>query len=118
MRRTSLTAQAARVVHHLTEKLGMTQSEIAEIIGVHRSFVTRCKNAEREFGPGHINAIAEHLGLPMGAFLMAVSPADLEHPNPKVREVQRLAAELMTQLDEFRKSRKQASADVEPATAA
>ena len=99
MRRIALTQIAADVVNYLIDERGMTVTEIAAVCGVGKSFISRCKNGEREFGPGHLDAIAEALDVLPGALLIAARPPKIDHPNPKVREIQRLCVELMEQSD-------------------
>lgn len=99
MRRRSLTKQAARVVNHMIDEHGMTVTQIAEICGVHKSFISRCKNGQREFGPGQIEKFAEHLNMPTGAMLLAMHPPKPDHPDPRVNEARRLCREAILQCD-------------------
>ena len=99
MRRRSLTQQAARVTNYLIETHGMTVTQIAAVLGVHKSFVSRCKNAEREFGPGQIEKLADHLNMPPGAMLLAMSPEKPAHADPRINEARRLCREVITSCD-------------------
>lgn len=74
MRRTRFNKTSSRVVDYLVEQRGLTQDEIARILRVDKSFVSRVRSAEREFSPDQIGTIADALGVPMGALLMAAVP--------------------------------------------
>ena len=101
MRRLSLTRTAARVTNYLIDTHGMTVMRIAEILGVHKSFVSRCKNGEREFGPGQIEKLAGHLNMPAGAMLLAMHPEQPPHADPRINEARRLCREVILLCDQF-----------------
>jgi plasmid maintenance system antidote protein VapI len=101
VRRRSLTKQAARLVKYLLDERRMTVTGIAEVLDVHKSFVSRCKNGTREFGPGQIERLADHLGLPPGAMLLAAHPDDVDPGDARVREARRLCREAIAACDDF-----------------
>ena len=110
MRRRSLTQQAARVTNYLIETHGMTATQIAAVLGVHKSFVSRCKNAEREFGPGQIEKLADHLNMPPGAMLLAMLPEKPPHADPRINEARRLCREVILMCDRFTEAVKEEQA--------
>ena len=71
MRRTRTpSALSSRLVDYLVERRNLSQSDIAQIIGVDKSFVSRVRTGERELSPSQMDMIAEHLRVPLGAMLI------------------------------------------------
>ena len=101
MRRTSLTRSASQLVRYLVEEKGLTVSEIARLCDVDKSFISRCKNGEREFGTGHIERIADAVGVLPGALMIAATRPDKPHPDPEVRQLQDACVKAMRQFDQF-----------------
>jgi transcriptional regulator with XRE-family HTH domain len=97
-RRSKLNDVSADLVDYLVTRRGLTQTEIAEMIEVDKSFVSRVRKAEREFSPNQMGRIADRLGIPMGAMLIEARPIT----NPQSEEVKQIAAlckKLMAQAD-------------------
>ena len=55
-------------VRALRQERGLSQERLAELAGVHRTYLSSLERGERNVGLDNINAIAEALGVP---------PADL-----------------------------------------
>ncbi len=89
---------AATVIGYLIRERGLTASQIADVLGVHRSFVSRCKAGERELATGNLRALADHMGMSIGALLLAAHPPRLDHPDPAVRRLERAAVDALEKL--------------------
>lgn len=98
MRRTSLTRSSAGVSTYLIEKHGWTQARLAEVLGVHRSFISRVVAGQRELSPDHFDVLAAAAGIPTGALMLAASPPAEDAP-PHLRKLVGLCHELIKSCD-------------------
>ncbi len=110
MRRSTLTRSAAALVKYLIDDRGLTVMEIAKICGVDKSYISRCKRGEREFGTGHIERIADAVGVLPGSLMIAATAPATPHPDPEVRKLQASSVTAMKQFDQFIVSLRQANA--------
>jgi transcriptional regulator with XRE-family HTH domain len=53
---------------------GLSQAEIARLLGVSQGFISLVKSRERALTLDHLSGIAEVLQVPLGAMLVQVSP--------------------------------------------
>lgn len=98
MRRTRLNKTSAVLVDYLVEDRGLTQDDIAAILRVDKSFISRVRSAQREFSPLQIEMIADALNVPMGALLMAAAPLEKNLP-PERQQIVDLCAKLLAKTD-------------------
>ena len=87
------------VVNYLIDKQGMRASNIATICGVNRSHISRVRTGERELATVKLSALAEHIGMSFGAMLSAIHPPKVDHPDPRVRDLQRKCVEALQAFD-------------------
>lgn len=73
-RRSTLNNVSADVVEYLVTRRSLSQNEIAEMLRVDKSFISRVRNGEREFSPNQLSRIADALGIPLGAMLIDARP--------------------------------------------
>ncbi|MEM1011773.1 MAG: helix-turn-helix transcriptional regulator [Planctomycetota bacterium] len=86
-RRTKFNDQAKAVVEYLISEHDMTVTQIAEICQVDKSFISRCKNGERELSYDHLDRLSLALDVVPGALLFAAMPMRVPHRNPRLREL-------------------------------
>jgi transcriptional regulator with XRE-family HTH domain len=99
MRRPRLTRVSQELLDYLVEQKGLTQNEIAGVLDVDKSFVSRLRSGERQFSPLQMEILADHLGVPLGAMLIAAT--DPKEPlSPEQQELSDLCAKVMRQADE------------------
>ncbi|MFT3784567.1 MAG: helix-turn-helix transcriptional regulator [Tepidisphaeraceae bacterium] len=97
-RRTRNNKVAADLMKYLIEKRGMTQNDIADVLGVDKSFVSRVAAAERDLSTHQLRTIADALDVPMGALLLdALGPTKTK--DPEKQKILDLTADLMQLAD-------------------
>jgi hypothetical protein len=99
-RRTKLNGLASSVVNYLIDRHRMTVTEIARICEVDKSFISRCKNGERELGESHLTRLADSLRVGPGALVMAAMPTPW-NPDPELRGLQEKCNKLMHLVDQL-----------------
>lgn len=103
MRRTNLSNLSAEVVNHVIERYGLSQSQIAGILGVDRSYISRACKAERELSVSQLAQLADYLGIEFGILLLNASPPRKPHSDPKVEKILDLCEECLRGFDPVRK---------------
>jgi transcriptional regulator with XRE-family HTH domain len=63
---------SSRIVEYL-KSLGHTQAAIAKLLGVSEPFVSLVKSRERSLTLDHLERLVDRLGVPMGAFFIALA---------------------------------------------
>jgi transcriptional regulator with XRE-family HTH domain len=53
---------------------GLSQADIARLLGVSQGYVSLVKSRERAFTLDHLSAVADALNLPLGAMLVQATP--------------------------------------------
>jgi transcriptional regulator with XRE-family HTH domain len=96
-RRTLSSSLSADVIAFL-RKRGHSQARISRMLGVSESYVSLVKSRERALTLDHMELLAEKLGLPLGALLLAVVPRP-RNPSPDVKSFFKLAARLIEKAD-------------------
>lgn len=99
-RRTRFNDISASLVDYLVTKRNLSQNDIADILKVDKSFISRVRGAEREFSPTQIAMIADKLGVPMGAMLIDSAPMKNASSSPEKQQIVDLCDKLMRQADE------------------
>ena len=74
-RRTVSTSISADVVEYLLQG-GMSLAEIAEILGVTKSFVSRVKSRQRSLTLDHLAALERVMGKPLPLLLIEATPKE------------------------------------------
>jgi transcriptional regulator with XRE-family HTH domain len=97
-RRTSFSAISSKLVHYLAEKGLLNQSQIAEVLDVDKSFISRVASREREFSPTQMQQLADHLNLPLGVLLLD-SNRPTKPATGKRKEILDLCERLIHQCD-------------------
>lgn len=98
-RRTRFNDISASLVEYLVTKRNLSQNDIADILKVDKSFISRVRSAEREFSPTQIAMIADKLGVPMGALLIDAAPPSKKSLSPEKQQIVELCDKLMRQTD-------------------
>jgi len=97
----SLTLLSKDVVDYLVDIKKLTQSDVAAVLDVDKSFISRVRSGEREFSPNQMARLAEHLGVPLGVMLIEITepkkPVSVER-----RELLDLCARVMSIADAAR----------------
>jgi transcriptional regulator with XRE-family HTH domain len=75
-RRVKLTALSKRVIDYFCSKIELTQSQIAELLEVDKSFISRVRNGERELSSFHLERLAGALGVDVGVMLIGAAKSD------------------------------------------
>ena len=97
-RRTATTSLSARVLSWLLER-GHSQADVARMLGLSQGFVSLVKSRERSFTIDHLQAIADAIGIPMGAMLLQVTkPA---RSDPKTAELLAATERLIHKADKL-----------------
>jgi transcriptional regulator with XRE-family HTH domain len=102
LRRTRLHKVSADLITYLVERRHLTQSQIADMMGVDKSFVSRARRGERELSPNQIAEIADQLNVPMGAMLIDSHPPIKKSISKEKRELLDLCDRLMRRADAAR----------------
>jgi transcriptional regulator with XRE-family HTH domain len=90
---------ASKLVDYLVEKRGLSQNEIADVLEVDKSFVSRVRAQERDLSPEQMSAIADHMGVPMGAMLMDAVRTERVH-SPEKQKILDMCESLMNKADQ------------------
>jgi transcriptional regulator with XRE-family HTH domain len=98
LRRTKLDKVSADLISYLVERKHLSQNQIADMIGVDKSFVSRARRGERELSVTQIGMIADRLDVPMGAMLIDCQPPISKAPK-RNRALIKLCDRLMRQAD-------------------
>jgi transcriptional regulator with XRE-family HTH domain len=72
-RRILSSSLSAKVIDYLVRQ-GHSQSRIAGMLGVSQSFVSLIRSRERSLTIDHLERLTDELSVPLGAFLLAVTP--------------------------------------------
>lgn len=89
---------SAKLIAYLTQKRGMTQAAVADILEVGPSFISRVLSQERDLSPEQIRMIADALGVEMGTMLLdALRPT--KPVSAEKQKILDLCAELMHKAD-------------------
>jgi len=59
----------------LREKAGLSQTQIAQFLGVDQSMISKCEKGERQFQVDHLERLGSLFGLPLGALMNAEGAA-------------------------------------------
>jgi transcriptional regulator with XRE-family HTH domain len=98
-RKTRNNAVASKLIDYLIEKRSMSQTQIAEVLSVDKSFVSRVRTAERDLSTHQLRQLADHLGVPLGALLIQAMPRPAKM-NPDLAEIASLCERLMHLADQ------------------
>lgn len=93
-RKSTLNELSGRVIDYLIDRRGLTQIQIAEALGVDKSFVSRVRGRTRDLSPGHLERLAELLGVDLGVMLIDVS-RPRRPVSPERQEIFDLSARLI-----------------------
>lgn len=99
-RRSNANDISGDLVRYLVSKRGLTQGEIASILQVDKSFISRVHKAERDFSPNQLGRLADHLKVPLGALLIAARPPSKPR-TPETKQIVELCERLMLQADKI-----------------
>lgn len=69
-RRRKLTELGKAVIEYFINRTQLSQQDIAQILEVDKSFVSRLRNNERELATHHMEALADYLEVPVGVMLI------------------------------------------------
>ena len=100
MRRTSLTGLSSQVINYLIDKRGLTVTQIAEIAGVDKSFISRAKSAQRELAIQHLERFADHFNVDVGVLLLDSAPP-IKTKDPAKLKLIALCDKLIQRADAF-----------------
>jgi transcriptional regulator with XRE-family HTH domain len=81
-------AISAAVVEYILTERKLTQEQLAEILEVSASFISRVRAGQRSFTLDHLQAIEERLEMPLGAlFLATMKKTPRDNKLAKAREI-------------------------------
>ena len=98
-RRTKCTRTAAAVVNYLLDQRGLTARQVADICGTDEAHVERCRLGEDELPRDGLQAVADHLGMEVGAMYLMITPRRTDHPDPARRELHRKVEQALLAFD-------------------
>jgi transcriptional regulator with XRE-family HTH domain len=101
-RRTLSSSLSAMVVQYLLKK-DYTQARIARMLGVSEGYISLVKSRERSLTLDHLERLSDWLDIPLGALLMAVSPAP-KRASPEMTKFYKKVADVIAKADEARKA--------------
>lgn len=87
----------------------MTQQEIADLLEVDKSFISRVRNGERELSSFHLERLAEQLGVDVGVMLIDAS-RPTKPVSPEIQNIMDLCEKAILTADRLTKSIKQSIA--------
>ena len=97
-RRSNANAMSADFVDYLVTRRGLSQNEIADILQVDKSFISRVRNAERDFPSRQLRVLADQLDVPLGAMLIDSRPPG-PPPTGEIKQIADLCEKLLRQGD-------------------
>jgi transcriptional regulator with XRE-family HTH domain len=81
-------ATSAAVIEYILKETKLTQEQLAEIMEVSASFISRVRAGQRSFTLDHLQAIEQRLDMPLGAlFLATMKKAPRDSKLAKAREI-------------------------------
>ncbi len=83
---------------YLLDQRGLSQMEIASILEVDKSFVSRVASGERDLSTHQLRVLADALGVPLGALLLNAS-GPFRGKSEEGKRIGDLCAELMQLAD-------------------
>ncbi len=86
-RRSKLTDLSKRVIEYFCSKMDLTQSQIAELLEVDKSFISRVRNGERELSSFHLERLAVALGVDVGVMLIGAVKSTNKKLRPNLQEI-------------------------------
>lgn len=73
--------QFGRAVRLQRTRLGLSQEQFAELVGLHRTYVGGIERGERNVSLLNIAAIARALGVPVGVLFEGAAPTGMRDPS-------------------------------------
>lgn len=84
---------SADLARYVMDKHGLNQKQLAAVLGVGQSFISRVARGDRNFTFAHANALAAHLGVPVAVLIWrTLGPAN---GDPRFQEARELIDELV-----------------------
>src|SRR3954470_5599959 len=77
---------------------GLSQAEIARMLGVSQGYISLVKSRERALTLDHLSALADELKLPLGAMMLQVSPPP-KQMNPETARLFEVTERLIRKAD-------------------
>ena len=99
IRRTRLDKVSIDLITYLVDRRHLSQNQIADMIEVDKSFISRVRRGERELSPRQMQQIADCLGVPLGAMLIDSHPPIKKPISKEKRELLDLCDRLMRKAD-------------------
>jgi transcriptional regulator with XRE-family HTH domain len=96
--RTVSSTLSADVIQYLRAQ-GHTQAHIARMLGLTEGFISLVKSRDRSLTLDHLELLTESLGVPLGAFLLAVTAGHTKTLDTQRKKLVELAAEIMQKAD-------------------
>lgn len=111
-RRRNYSKISSKLVEYLVDSRGLSQTDLATILGVDKSFISRVRSGERELSPTQMDMFAQHLNVPLGAMLIDAGDwkrvADKPHPHQDILD---LCRKLMLEADDALKALREENKD-------
>jgi transcriptional regulator with XRE-family HTH domain len=86
-RRSKLTDLSKQVIDYFCSKIELTQSQIADLLEVDKSFISRVRNGERELSSFHLERLAGALGVDVGVMLIGAAKSSNKKLRPELQEI-------------------------------
>ena len=99
-RRTASTSLSAKVIEYLRRQ-GYSQADVARMLHVSEGYVSLVKHRERSLTIDHFELLASTLRMPLGAFLLAVTPPPRK-PDKRQKQIYEVTARLVALCDDAR----------------
>lgn len=104
-RRRKLTEMSKAVIEYFCSRVSMTQTEIAGLLEVDKSFISRVRNGERELSSFHLERLAEALGVDVGVMMIDAS-RPTKPLSPEYQKIMDLCEKLILKCDKISKAAK------------
>jgi transcriptional regulator with XRE-family HTH domain len=118
VRRTNLRFLTADVLNYLIREHGVQQIDLAKVLGVDRSYISRACRGERTLSVEHLRALADHIGIELGILLLAAGKSDERVADPKKARIIKLCEESIRGLDALHRAFREKAASKTQANAA
>ena len=98
-RRSKLTQLSKEVIEYFCSKIELTQSQIADLLEVDKSFISRVRNGERELSSFHLERLAGALGVDVGVMLIGAVKSKDRKLRPDLQKIADLCEQAILTAD-------------------
>ena len=91
---------SAELISYLVTSRGLSQNQIAEVLEVDKSFISRVRAGERDLSSRQMRRLADHLDVPLGAMLIDSTPPPKRPLTGDRKQIVDLCQQLMAKADQ------------------